>query len=287
MQVIYIDTLFLLNFAMDFLSLTLCGTVLHMPRKMRYLLPASFLGAGYAILAVVFRFPFWAQAVFLLPTGGLLCRIAFRRFFGWRRFFCAVAIYCGAALVIGGAVNALYEWMETYFSGTYRKAIGSGDVVLLVGFGTACILLLLSRFFDGEPQQRCVSVSISVDGKSVTLSLLVDSGCLLQDPISGKPALVVRLDALRTLLPDEILVCARAQGLRMPASPVLARRCRLLPVKSLGDTCLLLGIRPDKLTLSAKEGNVSRECDALIALYAADKTRFDGYDGVVPSVLLQ
>ena len=57
LQILYADTLFLSNFVMNLLALSLSGGVMHLKYKRRRVLFASMLGGIYATLAVVLVFP--------------------------------------------------------------------------------------------------------------------------------------------------------------------------------------------------------------------------------------
>lgn len=283
-QVLYIDTLFFLNFALDFLCLYLCSCFRQSKKYAWRLLLASFFGGVYAVFAVVFDLSTWAHLFLTLLLAVLICLIAFGKREGLRRFLGYVALFYFFSMFLGGAVSALYRFLEGVL--TFRTSFipKRADMILLCGLVSAGLLSFLLRLFGRSEKERYGMVLITAYGKTVGVSVLVDSGCLLSDPITGRPVIIVRLGSLSSLLPRDILTCARAGGVDMPKDPALARRCRLLSARSLGKASLLLSIRPDRVLLDI--GGEKKECDALIALFEAEKHYFGGRDGLLPSSLL-
>ncbi|MBP3437495.1 MAG: sigma-E processing peptidase SpoIIGA [Clostridia bacterium] len=284
MQVLYIDTLFFVNFAMDFLVLYLSGSFLHLRKKLSLFLIASFLGGVYAVAAVLFDFPSWLSLLLSPVVAVLLIAVAFRHTGSYKVFFSAVVLFMLFSMLLGGTVSALYTFLEGIFDVRQTEKLLLSDVVLILGFVTFCIVSLTLRFFGGMPKEKFATVVVEMFGKSIAVSALVDSGCLLTDPISGRPAIVVCLEAVSPILPSEVILCARSHKTGMPSNPRIARKCRLLPAKSLGSRSLLLSVRPDKVYIQI--GKEKKECEALLALYAVGKKHFGGRDGLLPSSLL-
>ena len=284
MQVLYIDTLFFVNFAMDFLVLYLTGSFLHLPKRLLLFLLASLLGGVYATLAVVFAFSPWLTLLLSPLVAALLSAVAFRGLGSVKAFLLSVLLFMMLSMLFGGIVSAFYTFLEGVFEARQSEWLSLSDAILLLGFLAFAIVSLALRFFGRIPGEKYASVLVEAFGKSVLVPVLVDSGCLLKDPISGRPAVLLRLDSLSPILPPEIVACARAKRTAMPQNSAIARRCRLLPAKSIGSKALFLSVRPDKLTVIL--GKEKRECEALVALYHVEKNHFGGRDGLLPTALL-
>ena len=156
------------------------------------------------------------------------------------------------------------------------------DTVLVLGFLAYFILRQLSRFLTGGGLPHSVNVSISYGGRALSLPLLVDSGCFLSDPVTGKSAILVSHSALRTVFPAEVIAAATGARVSMPESLFLARRSRLLPMKGAGGDRLLLAFRPDEVRLLSDGATL----DVWVAIYTADTARFGGCRGLLPATLL-
>lgn len=288
LQVLYVDTLFLVNLALDLLSLILVGLLMHLKRSIPRLLSASVLGALYAVGAVLLSFHPLIHTFLSLVVSLLLVVIAYRGFGSGVRLLAAFLAFYLSCILLGGAIEALFTVLEGFLSVRESFSLRPSDLVLLLGFLAFALIMLARRFFGGAPLKKAVTVRVSLGGRSITLPLLVDSGCLLSDPISGKAALLIRLEAVSEILPGEIITCARSKSAYMPRDPESARRCRLIPAESFDGRRLLLSVRADTLTiLPDKKGRGGEQAiDAYVALYSTEKSRFGGFDGLFPSSLL-
>ena len=289
LQILYVDTLFFVNFALDLLALILASLFLHLGRRLVRLLIASALGALYAVAAVLLSLHPALHTVLSILLSLLLVAVAFRDFVNSGRFFAAVLLFYLSSILLGGAIDALYAVLESLVFLRNEATIKPSDLVLLLGFAAFGLIYAASRFFGNAPVKKVATVRITLSGKSVTLPLLVDSGCLLCDPISGKPALLVRLEALSGVLPSEIIACARSSTAYMPRDPQNARRCRLIPATALDGKRLLLSIRADEVYLipekKEKGGKGGYSLDAFVALYSVGQSHFGGFEGLFPSSL--
>lgn len=283
LQVLYADTLFLSNCMMNWLALSLTGAVMHVKIKKGKLLLSSLLGGAYALIAVLLAFPgaLHIAASFLLSA--VLVLIAFGEA-GKRLglFLRAFALFYFSSVLLGGGIEALFALMEGAFGTRTDLILRPADLTLVLGFLSYFILRALSRFLSGGALPHSVSVRIVYGDRSVTLPLLVDSGCHLSDPMTGRGAILVSHQALQNVLPRDILRSAQDKRITMPNEHWLARRCRLLPMVGAGGERLLLAFRPDEVRLISDGGTL----DVWVALYTADTARFDGCFGLFPASFL-
>lgn len=287
LEILYVDTLFFINFALDLLSLCLTGVFLHMERRLLRLLIASFLGAVYAVLAVILAIHPALHVVLSLLCAFVLLSVSYRSFGSPWRYLGAVAVFYLASMLLGGAIEALFSFLETLLHSRTDAHLRPADLVLLFGFLAFLAVWGLRRLFGGISERSFATVRATLDGKSVSFPVLVDSGCLLSDPISGKPALLVRLEALSDVLPSQIVACARSRTAYMPRDPAYARRCRLIPAEALGERRIFLSVRMDELSLLPAKGSRerARRIDAYIALFPVERHHFGGFEGLLPSSL--
>ena len=282
-QILYADTLFLSNFMMNFLSLSLAGTVMHLKSKRGRFLLSSLLGGAYALVAVLLSFSSALHIVCSFLLSALLVLIAFGEACGtFRLFLRAFALFYFSSVMLGGGIEALFALMEGAFGVRTDILIRTSDVVLALGFLSYFVLRSLSRFLSGGELPHSVSVRIVYGDRSVTLPLLVDSGCHLSDPMTGRGAILVSHKALQNILPKNVLRSAENKHISMPNEHWLAGRCRLLPMVGAGGERLLLAFRPDEVRLLSDGGTL----DVWVALYTADTARFNGCHGLFPASFL-
>lgn len=247
---IYVDRVFLLNMAVDYLLLLtaacLAGGRL---RRLRFL-AWSALGGLYA-------------AAVLLPElawlGSALCRFLFGGYLAWGAY--KVYPRCGRLM-------ALFFLLSGAFAGillAIGTALGRPDVLwsrlctaridwkyLLLS--TAVFSVILRCCLRGTMQYGkgdLVEVSIALQGREISVTALRDTGNTLRDPVSGGAVLVIEREAMLPLLDAAAQKILQMQGRAEEQIVALCRvktllKCCLLPFCSVGtEAGLLLAIRSD------------------------------------------
>lgn len=291
MQVVYVDTLFLINFAMDFISLWFAGKLMHLRRRRRALLLSAFLGGIYGTAASVLAGNHTLTVLIGMAASFLLCFIAYHERMPKRRFICLCALFYGISLLFGGMLTALYQLLARFFTDKpdLYQLLSGGDAKAFFFF--AAVLLSVSiigiaeRFFAVDKSAKSVGVSVFLGRKKVTVTGLVDSGNTLRDPLSGRAAIVVNAKAVEGVLPKDVLSLARSGGFDPEKlTGESRRRIRIIPAESLSGNQLLVGYMPDKIELVGEKENY--ETDALLVIAGKHKEGFNGFSAIVPSVLI-
>ena len=107
-QVIYADTLFALNFAMNFLSLFLCGCLLHMRRSFLPLSLSAALGGALAVAEVLLGATALVQCLLSIPQAFLLVSLGYRKTGTARRYLSLVLLFFLIAFLTGMMSIAVY-----------------------------------------------------------------------------------------------------------------------------------------------------------------------------------
>ena len=283
LQILYADTLFLSNFVMNLLALSLSGGVMHLKYKRRRVLFASMFGGIYATLAVVLVFPGALHILAGILLSVLLVLIAFgNEGYGFALFLRTFALFYFSSILLGGGIEALFSLMEEGFGMRENAVFRPADAVLAIGFFVYFLMRFITYFLGGGRLAHSVSVRIVYGERSVTLPLLVDSGCKLKDPITGRGGILVSSFAVRNVFPKEVLAAAEKKNVTLPTDHKIAGRCRLFPVVGVGGERLLLAFRADGVSLLSDGGSL----DAWVILYCGESKRFDGCHGLLPASLL-
>ena len=242
MTVVYIDLLFLLNLIANSLLLLaagrMAGTALVRPR----IGLGAAAGALYAALVFLPGLEWLALWPCKLAAGALMALISY----GGERYLLRVTVlFFGASAALAGAVLGL-ELLGgaplTLENGVLYSLI---DLRLLLLLCVVCyfVLSLFFRRTGGRTACDRVRLDIALEGGSVTLTALVDTGHSLVDPVDNRPVVVVDAQTLAGLLP------AWAD----PADPIGSverchtagsRQARLVHYRAVGVTCgMLLALR--------------------------------------------
>lgn len=252
MTVVYADSVFVLNGAMDYVLFLVTARLAGIPLKRRRYLLAALLGAAYAVAVFLPGFGFLGTFPAKMAVGVLLALVAFG---GEEKLLRLVLLLFAVSCAMAGCVLAL-----GLLAGS-RVPVSNGifytDVdakVLLIA--TAAAYLVLTVVFRAAARQgvggELLPVSISIGGRTARLTALHDSGNSLRDPAGGA-VLVVAPGSLDGALPGHVRKLLTPEMLRFPANlleplreaePSL--RPRLLPYRAVGvPGGLLLTIRAD------------------------------------------
>ena len=259
MTVIYVDTLFLLNAMVDYLLLLASARLAGEPlARLRFLLGAV-LGGLYAVAIFLPGLSFLARPPCRLAAAVLMVLAAFWKS---RRLLRQVVIFFALSCAFGGGVLAIA------LLGGRGLALSNG--VLYSGMDLKIVLLsaagcygALTLIFQRTGRHTAPSgglrpVRLTLGGRQVSLTALVDTGNTLTDPATGRPVLVAEADCVEELLPPGIR--PSPADLRDPAGALerledpWRRRFRLLPYRSVGvDRGLLLAVRVDQVQVGEEE----------------------------------
>ena len=251
---IYIDRVFLLNLAVDYLLLLAAARLAGTPlRRVRFLLCGA--GGGLYAAAVFLPGLTWlAHPACKAVSGVAMALLAYGRERGrWKLtglFFLLSGALAGVILAVGFCVGA----PGLLVGKIYRAEI---DWKLLLG-GTAALSLALHLLFRQGARHgggELMNVQIAIGGNTGQVTALHDTGNTLRNPVDGRPVLVMEQAAILELLPE-----AEADIIRETTAPeaAMARlydggsglHFTLLPFRSVGtESGLLLAVRSDYIAL--------------------------------------
>ena len=291
---VYADLLFLINAGMDGLCLLLTGKLLHRRVKAWRGAVGAVLGGAYAVAALLL--PDMGQAPSLLCDLAVcvaMCGIVFgERRRGWiKGLFSSVGVYFALSMALGGVMTALYHLLNRTGAASLLAGLseGGGD-----GLGSWLFLLLVlvggavslwgGRLFRRSRAVRLCTVTVDLDGRSVTLRGIVDSGNLLRDPIGGRAVICAEKKALTELL--SLPLMAVMEGMPPQAvslSPSDAKRIRVIPADTATGGGILYGFFPDRVMLTAEDGGAAREVDAVVAVTSIPTS---GVAALIPADLI-
>lgn len=262
---LYLDLYFLMNALVDFLLLCVVGRVLHLRQKRLRTAGAAFLGAVFACIALMVG----RQAVTLIVAASappLMLLTAFGHMGGnGRRFWQALFLFFGCSFLFGGICHLIF----------YRFAPVLNPLLF---FAVCTVIFFFSfQFFDLFSLSETllpVELSLESQGKCYSLRLLCDSGCLLREPVTGLPVILIAPRRYDAIFPGN-----------MEQDPLLASalHMRLVPIKTASGTGVVPAVLPEKLSYIT-EHSTRKECRAMLGRAGEDS--FAGFDGIFPASLL-
>ena len=252
MTVVYIDALFLLNFVVDYLLLLcagrLAGEVLH---RERLALGAALAGA-YAAAVSLPGMGFLLHPLCKLAAAVLALLIGYG---GSRRLLRVTLVFFAVSAAFAGGILAL-ELLGgrglTLENGVFSSAMDLRLILLSAAGCYVVITLLFQRSArHTAARQELVPAVLTLDGRRVALTALVDTGNTLTDPATGRPVMVAEGEKVAGLFPsgqapDEADLRDPVAALERLSQAGFLGRCRLLPYQAVGVECgMLLSLRLD------------------------------------------
>lgn len=255
MTVVYIDVLFLLNLVVDYLLLLASARITgEMISRLRLALGAL-LGATYAAAVFLPECIWLSHPLCKVCSAVLMVLIGFG---GSPRLLRLLLVFFGVSAALGGVVLAL-------------QLLGAGGLtlengVLYTGFDVRLLLVtvivsyaVLSLVFEraarhGGKRQDLNPGRLTLDGKTITLTVLSDTGNTLTDPIHNRPVMVAEKRALEPLLPEGIDPADPVGSMERLKDSPMRQRFRLLPYRAVGiEHGMLLAVRVDQAEVGGRE----------------------------------
>ena len=267
MQTVYVDTLFFLNFAVNYLVLMCTAKICSLKiRRLRTALGA-FAGGAYAVAVLFEALRFLAAAPVKIAFGILIALVVFG---GEQKLFRITAVFFAVSAAFGGAVYAV----------SLIEGQGSGDGVLqpvtfrVLALSACLTYAALSLFFRRAARSKAgdggvSKVEVRLGDRKTTFTALRDTGNSLTDAMTGRQIIVADFSAMRELFPKEVRMVLTPEKLRDPVksfeivSAFLPDvRFRLVPYRAVGTGGgFLLAVKTDETVIDGKKAG-----NCLIAL---------------------
>lgn len=230
MRVVYIDTLFIINTASNFLLLTATAKICDVFTGKLRIIAAAVLGGVYAVFAALPSFEFLNT----LFVKGLVSAVMVLLAFGIHRsFFRLLVIFISVSAALGGLIYAVSLGSDGIFTTPGLRAIALSFL---------CSAGVITAVFrrSGKPSGKTHKISVKFSGKTTEYTAFIDTGNSLKDPISGKPVIIIGLEDLKPVLPDDLYKLLKnlspTDFLQALSGTQYAGKFRLLPYSTVGVT---------------------------------------------------
>lgn len=194
---LYADVIFLNNFTMDFLLLTILRKIMKLKKRKGGIFLASFMGAGYALAITIFPLPgalIQIVTTYVLMSTALV-RVAFSIESRRERVKVIMGLYLSAAVMAG-----FFQYADQLIDG-----IGWNRLPMLIYVLTAvgCFFLICFLWetvkITEQEQAHLYAVEVFYQGRSKQMTAWLDTGNRLTEPCSNRPVSVVSADSCREL----------------------------------------------------------------------------------------
>lgn len=284
-QELYGDIFFLINFAMDFIALYLTGKLTKTKLKPVRSCFAAALGGIYSVAALLIESAPPFNFIITLLVSLLICLVAGNGQ-GVTEILKFWVIFIVASGMIGGIMSALFSTISRFSDERISPGEDAAGKISLWLFALVTIISLILayltiRISSGSTPRGAIGIKVTEGGKSAEFDAICDSGNFLRDPISGRAAVIVSTDALKNVLPEEVIRAAErdiiSEIARLPS--VFARKIRLLPAGTVCGSGIIMGYTADRITII--KGKKEKDIEAILALVKSENIK-KGYGGILP-----
>ena len=287
---IYLDVVILENLIMN--SIIMYATAIVTKNKIKHIriLIASLIGAIYSVVSYISNLAIFSNLFTKILLSIIMVYIAFNPK-GIKTLGKITLLFYLTSFLFGGvAFSMIYIikpqniiMKDGLFLGTYPlKTIFIGaiiaSIILIAGFKVVKNKISKKDMF--------CNVNIKIQGKEKNIKVMIDTGNLLKDPISGMPVIVIEHTELYDILPKELLNnLEKILGGDLESIPENIKneylpKLRVIPYSSLGkQNGMLLGIKADKVKIEKEEENIRK--NVIIGIYNKALTKRGEYNGLI------
>ncbi len=260
-MIIYADIYIAVNFIIDFMLLCITAHFMKYEKRLPRIALSSAVAAFLSFITVMFSY----RSVSLLSTiyiPAAMLLVAFGKKSAFQ-FAESYIILFGTAFAAGGIFKALAD-----------KYINFSPINLFFVF-TAVFLFCFLYFDIFSLKKDCQTVKITIKSKKgeKSFSLLCDSGCLVKEPISGLPVILLSPKEYDSLYKQET---DRNEQF------MVENKVRLIPIKTASGSAIIEAVIPDGIICKYH----NKEISCKVAIGRANEQSFAGTDGIFPACLL-
>ena len=229
--VIYLDVLLLTNFALTLLFLLAAGLLAGVECRAGRLLLGGVAGAASSLALLAPEAPDAAALLYKVSTAALTVAAAY----GWpggRCFARLVGWFCAGNLLLAGAL--LLPGAQTN-NGCIYLPLSPG--ALLAGAGGVVLAVQGVLRFLGRGGGQVFPARLTVADTALDVRAFCDTGFSVQEPLSGRAVVLVRLDAVS--LPPGVRAYLDACLAGVGAEPRPEWGVRFVPCQTVAGHCLL------------------------------------------------
>lgn len=250
--VVYLDAFLALNFVVNYLLLACAGKLDGALVSRGRVALAAGLGVGYGALAL---FPPWGFLEHPVCKAGAAVGMLLVAYGRSERLLRTGALFLVLSCAFGGGLLllAMVRGTGPGQGGLLGPSLGMRGILIAAALSYGVLSLALrGQFAHTRARGELQELTLTRRDKSVTVLALQDTGNTLQDPLTGRPVVVIEGVKLQGLFPelplgDRESLSHPVELLRELEGVAQGLRLQLLPYRAVGVECgLLLALRLDR-----------------------------------------
>ena len=257
---IYIDIVLIENLIMNFIILLATGIILKEKIKIIRLFSSSLIGAIYSVVSYMSILEIYSSMILKIILSIVIVYIAFNPQ-TMKKLWKDILIFYLTSFVFGGAAFALIYVVKPQdilmknglFLGTYPlKTVILGAIVAFIII-VAAFTVVKSKI---TKKDMFYEIEISLNGKIIKTTAMLDTGNGLREPLTNTPVIVVEHTLLYDVIPKEILnnlenlLGGEFDSIPEKIKQEYMSKLKYIPFSSLGkQNGMLLGIKAESIKI--------------------------------------
>ena len=289
---IYIDAFFLINFVMDLFVLWTVSKLLKQNTTWLRLMFASAIAAIILCILIIYPIPniFLNITILYLFSCLLMIYISFKP----RNFKQVIKLFAGVYIItflLGGSMVSLYYYTKVgyYFNriitGKYIEVLNLKTLIITSSIAFAIIKLIIFYIHKIAAVQRSLfDTEILLNGNSIQIKGLMDTGNSLYDPITKVPVIIIEFDVIKDIIPcnvKEVIIDYlnnKTEDFYDKINELYDYKIRLIPFNSIGEEGgLLIGMVSESVNIFVNNENKISFKDIVLAIYNKKLSQDNSY----------
>ena len=290
---IYIDIVLLENLLMNYIILLGTGYIIKAKIKHIKLIISSFIGAIYALLAYMEIFPIYANFITKMLLAICMIYIGFnpKKIKGLIK---ELIVFFLVSFSLGGCAFALLYMIkpqEIFVKNGVYIGVYPLKIALLGGITGFIITYISFKVVKNHINKNEIiyTAVIKIEEKKLEIKVLLDTGNMLKDPITGDTVIIVEKEKLYEILPIELLndIDDFFEINNKIIKNEYQTRLRIIPFTSVGKrNGMMVGIKADYVSIITDIDEIKKN-DVIICVYEKKFSKTDKYSGLIGLDILE
>ncbi len=292
-MIIYLDIVLLENICMNYIILYATGIIYKTKMKSFRIFLSSILGGLYAVISFMGILEIYSSIFLKFILSVVMVYMAFGSK-NVKILLKQLLLFYLASFVFGGVAFALLYFVKPQeiltknglLIGTYPiKIVSLGAIVGFFVIRTAI------QFIKGKINKNDMlcNIEVHINNNFKIVTALIDTGNLLQEPITKTPVIIVEAIELEEILSNKFINNLEniLKG-NIPEELIeYMPKLKVIPFTSLGkENGMLVGIKPEKILIHTEEENVEIE-NVIVGLYDKNLAKNGLYTALIGLNILE
>lgn len=280
---IYLDIVLLENIFMNILIIYFANYLSRKKSTMYKICISSIIGAVYYVVLLLPQTNFLNFYLYKIILSIIMVFVGFKNKDVFD-FISNVMFFYISSFIFGGSMYGIY-YLITSNSNILFYPIKIGILAVSI---TILAIKNITYYIhlNSKYSNLMYEVDIYIENKIKRIKVFLDTGNSLKDPISNKPIIVVNLDSIKQILPNEIYEIAE-NGINSMQN-IKNSRLHIIPYVSLGNqNGLMIGYRADKVIINVKNKEKMKLESVILALNTTTLNSIKNSDGLIGMEILE